>query len=607
MLTQHDIISKLKLQPRHGQAGAGAEMENLSINIRSAVTDLINLGQTLVDITQASSDAISSLDKLNKGFVTTTGIKTLNTQLVNTANKIKAVINTATILEERNKGLQKSFGISTQAAAKLGVGLDKIATTYKIAGINARTYANNIKSLVPLLNQQASMDKSFFKGMIQTQDILKENIGLTDEQANAYTAYASQQGENAVRTLKAAEALSKELDPTGTMGYFKMVTQGVADAGSEIQLQYGKIPGNLELAVIKANKFGLSLDKLKSTADNLLNIESSIGQELEYQLLSGRRLVDNSGKSLTNAFREATLRGEAVDQANILNEIIETEGETLTNNLFARKQMASLLGMEEKQLASALQKKKIFDKAAEAGITLNIDDEGALAAAAEQLKETGELTAAEFESFKKETDTRTTEDLLNEILHVQQEQLFYSQLMNQEKLIAATKTASTETFNAAIEGFKNAFQTTIGGKKAVSDSQLQTIGKAKITVVGAKQAGLVPASLESMLPDSMVSDTSLPGTVGSNSAPTGTGKVVEDLFLSATSGNVISGPLGSFSLAPEDDVLAAPNIRESLAGASSNNNSADFMKFASIIVNAINQQTIALREKPGTMNTSRFA
>ena len=56
----------------------------------------------------------------------------------------------------------------------------------------------------------------------------------------------------------------------------------------------------------------------------LLDIESSVGKEIEYQLLSGQRLVKN-GKSLTNAYREATLAGNMEQQADIMKDVLETQ------------------------------------------------------------------------------------------------------------------------------------------------------------------------------------------------------------------------------------------------------------------------------------------
>ena len=122
--------------------------------------------------------------------------------------------------------------------------------------------------------------------------------------------------------------------------------------------------------------------------------------------------------------REAALQGDMNKQAETLNEIVMREGDHIKNNMFARKQLAKTLGIEEKQLASALQKKMILEKAGKAGISLSLDSEdGAFEAAAAELTKTGEMTSKEFGEFKKQMDTRTTEDLLKESLLVQRESL----------------------------------------------------------------------------------------------------------------------------------------------------------------------------------------
>jgi hypothetical protein len=99
----------------------------------------------------------------------------------------------------------------------------------------------------------------------------------------------------------------------------------MASLSADTEMQFGRMPGQLELAVIKAKQLGINMKQLTTTGDNLLNIESSIGQEMEYQLLSGRRLVDNQGNSLTNRYREAMITGKANDMAMTMNEILEKE------------------------------------------------------------------------------------------------------------------------------------------------------------------------------------------------------------------------------------------------------------------------------------------
>ena len=217
--------------------------------------------------------------------------------------------------------------------------------------------------------------------------------------------YAGQRGKDASETLTSQFAIANAIEATtGEIGAFKMISEGIAEMSEDIQLQYGRMPANLGVAIVKAKALGFSMNDLKKTADNLLNIESSIGQELEYQLLSGRRVVDTQGKSLTNAYREAALQGNGLKQAETLNTILEQEGATLSNNLFARQQMSQLLGMDEASLARALQKKSILEKLP-GGDALFDKTGDELMAAAEAIG----ASEADMAKLLENNDTRTTD------------------------------------------------------------------------------------------------------------------------------------------------------------------------------------------------------
>jgi hypothetical protein len=195
-------------------------------------------------------------------------------------------------------------------------------------------------------------------------------------------------------------------------GVFSDIVGSVADLTEDVQIQYGKIPGQLELGILKAKALGFEMADLQKTADNLLDIESSIGQELEYQLLSGRRLTDQNGKSLTNAYRTATLQGDASKQADALNTILEQEGDTLKNNLFARKQMSDLLGTDEASLARALQKKELLNKIGGEAL-FNLSGEELFTAA----KGLG-ASAEDLEKLAESEDKRTTDEKMADALQI---------------------------------------------------------------------------------------------------------------------------------------------------------------------------------------------
>jgi hypothetical protein len=520
----------------------------------------------LADVAAKSFDVNKKLLDMHMGVVDLNrGLGKLNSINENIGKSFTDVAKKATFLEQRNSGLNKSFGITSNAAFRLSTDLQKTAGNLGISGVQAMKYAGSLKKLLPTMHQHNKSNDDTYKGLQMVQHAMQAGMGLTEEQANAYTQYAGAAADNASQMLAVAQKVADMVERlpgdtdelSGTMGAMKMITQGIADAGSVIQLQYGRLPGTLEMAVVKASKLGFELEDLKGTADNLLDIESSIGQELEYQLLSGHRLVDEQGNSLTNLYRQAALQGDMSKQADIMNKIVQDEGETLENNMFARKQMADMLGIQEEQLASAIQKQKILEKAGEAGIVINTGADEEIRKAAEELVEKGIMKKDEFETFMKASDTRTTNDILDQLVEVATEQKIYSQLMAQA--------------------------TIGGGVRDKLKTQFDEFSKLMMTQ-GVNQMAALGKALRSKDVGEKAARTTLLDTEGEM-------QTKEDVFIPASDGNtIVSGPKGSFRLDKDDDVLAMPGVRDALAN-SNTSTSNDMMKFAAAIVAAIQQQT----------------
>jgi hypothetical protein len=398
------------------------------------------------------------------------------------------------------------------------------------------------------------------------QRVLTTNLGLTEDQAASYTGLATQNGKNAVEMLKSTQQLADFLDPSGGMGYFKMITEGLAETTENLQLQYGKIPNNLALATLRAKSLGLTMDQITSAGESLLDIESSIGSELEYQLLSGKRLVDEvSGKSLTNAYREATIRGDAAEQANTLNKILEQESDVLQNNLFARQQMSQLLGIDEASLSRALQKKKLLE---ESGAEVLFDLEGdELKKAAEAMVANKTITEDTFNEIAELSDTRTTDEKMV------------------EKLTAiAENTALFKTGQvSAVAQVQQSLDDIVKGKMTdaminLSDNALQAIGKTLTSV------DLVNSISVGSVKDLFVSATT----------PEMSAMVTKDAVIPAGYGSrILSFPEDTLqapiAFSDKDTIVAGTNLSGAGGGGGMSRDS------AVMIVAAIERQTAALR------------
>ena len=549
---------------------------------------LVNLGTAVFDSTKgfaryraanvamakALADNYGGVNQLNRGLDEYIG------QQENLLDSYSKQMNATLVLEKRNKALQESFGINSVAAAQLSQTLMKMQEVVGGTQEQMSEYAGNIKKMLPLYTQFNKQNDGQYRSMLRIQHVITTNMQLTAAQAEAYTLYTSKAGESAETYLMLGEKLKEVLstkmgvdkDVLDTTDYMRQIVEGIAEAGSEVQLQYGKLPGNLEIATLKSKALGFSLDDLAGTGEQLLNIESSIGDELEYQLLSGRRLVDQqSGESLTNMYRQATLMGNMSQQGDIMNTILEQEGETLENNLFARQQMSKLLGIDEAQLSKALQKKKLLQSDSNLKVLMNLEGT-AFSDAVENMKKQGDISD---EQYKQLTDTRGTEDILKQQLVLQFEQTAVMKAMlttEQAALVEANKQAilddkNMEKFQAALIDFAS-----------LKEAAPAFVGRgAAAEVIATGKKGAETVSLDS---------TSLATSDDMKTIDT---KEMQDVMIPpGGSAPIISAPAGTFVLDPQDTILAGtdPSLQNPTTVNDINNNTAT-------TVNNINNNTPA--------------
>lgn len=342
------------------------------------------------------------------------GINAIASSVATVASAFTNYAAKATVLENRNKELGKTFGLNIEQSAKFGMRLDELSTNMDIGGEAARKYTKN---LAGIQNGFLAIDKplsGFQKKLLQGQKYMVDQLKVTEKAAEGYEYYAATIAESGIEQLAIQNKISKGIEAaTGLSGVQRDLTEDIGNLTADLQLQYSRIPGSLELAILKSRALGLSMADLNKTGMTLLNIESSVGDELEYQLLTGRRLLTDDGESLTNAYRMATIQGDSNKQAELMNKLIEDEGDILSTNLIARQQAAKMLGMDEATLARSIQKQKLITKlGAEDLMRLN---QGDMTKVADQLRERG-VKEEDISELLKASDTRTTQERMADTL-----------------------------------------------------------------------------------------------------------------------------------------------------------------------------------------------
>lgn len=373
----------------------------------------IKLGQTLGDLGDAVSsfgeniyDAATSINTLQAGIQAVIGTSE------RVATVLQKLAENATALENRYSALNNTFGLSSKSAAQFGYQLETISAEFKVGIETTIKYAKNLNTIAAGFVGGDKAITGYRKNLFEAQKIMVTQLGVTSAAAAGYELYASTIAESGKDQLDNQLNIAAAIeDATGLTGTYRDLVQDIGNLTANLQIQFGRIPGSLELAVLKSRALGLSMADLNKTGETLLNIEQSVGNELEYQALTGRRLVDDQGESLTNLYRQAQFRGNANDMADIMNQILEQEGEHLKTNFMGRQAMSKLLGIDEATLSRSMQKKNVLDKMQD-----TLVGEDVFAMTPEELIAASERMGDKLKAEEKDAilEQRTTDQLIYE-------------------------------------------------------------------------------------------------------------------------------------------------------------------------------------------------
>ena len=502
------LIKRLKSQPRQGMGAFD--------DVTAALTKVFN----------AYKDQGGEVIRQNVFGILAQQVQDLNSNL--------------NVLEKLNSEVQSNFNKNVEGAAKFGYELDKIA---KAQGVNAtkfKQYAGELRDVFSGQTQFYKDNNKFAKQIAKQSDIIRNQLGVSED---AYKNFVKYQG-TALGRSKSADDLATNFETVNRQisdvaesvsefyeGGLTDMIEGIGKLGPAMLATYGQMPKSLGLAVLKSKSLGIELEKVTGIGKNFLDIESAIGNEIEFQILSGEELLTQDGKSLANEFQKAAIAQDANAQADLLVDFIETYGEKLKDNVFLQEQSAQMLGLSTDDLFGAINQYN----------TAGAINKDIFKTQVEDIKQGGK----KFEEQAKLEDKRSTEIITQD----DATKAYIDTLGNYTDKVVSLQATVKDLNTLALKDAKELANT-------LANSTVATTGYAvKKTYESGKSVGDAAQTEQNI--------TSL--NVGGKGMKSG-----EDLFIPAGgSGTVISGPYGSFSMHPGDDILAAPNIRNATAGGGS--------------------------------------
>ena len=262
------------------------------------------------------------------------------------------LIKFAVDINKQTTELARNLGKSNKEARVLRKEMSDIS----VSSDNALMSIKNQTAAMEALATEAGTNKIISKDLIENQVVLTNNLGLTAEAAaKLNTTFVSMGKSVGGATDEIMETVVQTEKATGASINMKEVLTEISSVSAEVR---GSFQGNvkaLTLQVIKAKALGLTLDKIAEIGKQSLEIESSIGKEMEARVLTGKALD-------LNAFRLAALNK---DQAGMQKELVKQTGSFAEfNNLnsIAQNSMAEAFGMTVSEMANMLQKGELMKK-----------------------------------------------------------------------------------------------------------------------------------------------------------------------------------------------------------------------------------------------------
>ena len=310
---------------------------------KSLFTILGEGGKNLVDKLDKSGTASKLLGGNLKDTVTTTRLM---------EGAVGLIIDSFFALDKTTAEVAETLGISFHEAQGMNKEFSRIAQNSNNIFVTTQSTAKSQMELSKILGTNAM----FTDEMLQTQTELTHQLGLSAETSGEIAKLGLLTGktskEIATNVLGQSAAMNAA---NGTAITEKAILQEVAKLSSSIQLSMANNPVALAEAVQTAKQFGMELSAVDGIAGSLLNFESSIGAELEAELLLGKDI------NLEKA-RQFALNNDLAGVAREIAKQAGTAAEFTAMNRIQQEALAKAVGMSREDLAKTLQDQEILSK-----------------------------------------------------------------------------------------------------------------------------------------------------------------------------------------------------------------------------------------------------
>ena len=271
-------------------------------------------------------------------------VEEVNAKYFATAAVFKFLLDAAFKADKQTTDLAKSLGISKDQAR----GLRQEFVQYARATNDAFVTTDKLVEANSELQQQLGVSIKYTSKQAEDFSRLTKLMGLSAEQAGKLARMSIVNGKSIEDTTKSIIKGSAASQRTNKIAVDQReVLKDVANLSESILIKFQGNPEALGAAVVQAKKLGLSLEQVDKIGDSMLEWESSIQNELEAELMTGKQLNFERARAAALTGDQATLMQEVANQAGSLAEF---QG----MNVLAQQSLAKAFGMSRDEMSKML-------------------------------------------------------------------------------------------------------------------------------------------------------------------------------------------------------------------------------------------------------------
>jgi plasmid maintenance system antidote protein VapI len=183
--------------------------------------------------------------------------------------------------------IARGFGLSSGQALSLRSEISEAAFA---SGDLFITSTKLLKSFTAL-SEQLGFQVNISGQLLETFTNLEQRFGFSAAEAGNLTSLLGLQSRNSEEVLNnTIKNINASRDSNLLINNTRQILRDVAGASMATVASLGRSPQILAQAAVKARELGLTLGQVEKVADSLLNFETSISNELEAELLTGKQL-----------------------------------------------------------------------------------------------------------------------------------------------------------------------------------------------------------------------------------------------------------------------------------------------------------------------------